>query len=215
MNGGASWTVSKHGVATWVYALDPADPAVLREAGARGRWLAERIEHLVGAMPPFAEPGPISVCTDSDAQEPAFIARCVRRMPNLLSFVRDHADVWSVSLDLLLQVELLSDQGWYAASVVRGAHALIYVETQHGVINEAKLEQGMAVWLSIDLDAELYAPQTFAAVRDNGRLAKRNGLRLTAFLQRVESELPARFLHVESQSFRDQAHRHGLSWRSR
>ena len=62
-------------------------------------------------------------------------------------------------------------------------------QCQEGTIDEATIERGEAVWLTITLDTELYAPRTYAAVGDNRRLAERNGPRLTAFLKRLETDL--------------------------
>jgi hypothetical protein len=207
MTSGASWTVTKD-VASWTFALDPADPAILRDPAARAGWLAERVDRLVKAMPPFALPGRIDVSTDSGG-DPALTIDDPERLPDLHPFVRGQHDVWVVNLDLVLQVELFDDRGWYPASFT-GGHATIHIEAENGIIDEARIETGDAVWLVITLDTELYAPRTYAAVTDNRPLAERNGARLSEFLQRMESDLPARFLYVESQSYRDQTHQHGF-----
>jgi hypothetical protein len=120
MTSSTSWTVTKD-VASWIYTLNPNDPATLRNSTARGQWLAAWLDRWVQAMPPFAQPGRIDVSTDSGGDAEFSIADG-KRMLELLDFVRAHADVWLVELDLELQVELCDAQGWYCAAF-RGGHA--------------------------------------------------------------------------------------------
>jgi hypothetical protein len=64
------------------------------------------------------------------------------------------------------------------------------------------------VWFSLDVD--IYASKTWGKSRDNAELARINGPRLTAFLQRFRDRLHARLEDLDAGSYKGQVNADGF-----
>jgi hypothetical protein len=64
------------------------------------------------------------------------------------------------------------------------------------------------IWISLDVD--IYASVTFGRSRDNAQLARINGPRLTAFLQRFRDRLQARLVELDAGSYKGQVNADGF-----
>jgi hypothetical protein len=84
--------------------------------------------------------------------------------------------------------------------ITRGAGFYVnFTLTESGALNTAIEDP---VYLRIVLYADPYAPISRGPVTDNAVLAAINGPRLTAFLERIERDVPAQLLEVDEEVYR-------------
>jgi hypothetical protein len=84
--------------------------------------------------------------------------------------------------------------------ITRGAGFYVnFALTESGALNTAMEDP---VYLRMVLYADPYAPVSRGPVKDNAVLAAINGPRLTAFLERIERDVPARLLEVDEEVYR-------------
>jgi hypothetical protein len=84
----------------------------------------------------------------------------------------------------------------------RGDDAFDFAGNDIARIGEAFSSQettDIDIWFSLDVD--IYASVTFGRSRDNARLARINGPRLTAFLRRLRDRLQARLVDLDAGSY--------------
>ncbi|WP_261249112.1 hypothetical protein [Laspinema olomoucense] len=65
------------------------------------------------------------------------------------------------------------------------------------------------IWFTLGLDVDIYAELSWGEQRDNTQLAQLNGPRLSAFLHRLEEDIPAEFLRLDAPDYKDIVDRYG------
>lgn len=115
----------------------------------------------------------------------------------LLDFVGKTDGVHYVYADLTLTC---LDQNLEPFEIERGGGFYVnFLLTESGALNTTEEEP---VYLRMVLNADPYAPISRGPVKDNQVLAAINGPRLTAFLERIERDVPAQLLEVDEEVYR-------------
>jgi hypothetical protein len=73
---------------------------------------------------------------------------------------------------------------------------------------EADRETDIEVWISLDVD--IYSPVTWGKSRENSELARINGPRLNAFLNRVRERLSARLVDIDAGDYKGHVNADGF-----
>jgi hypothetical protein len=115
----------------------------------------------------------------------------------LLDFVGKTDAVYYVYADLTLTCRNSSLEPF---EIERGGGLYVkFTLTDSGALNTAEEDP---VYLRMVLYADPYAPLSRGPVKENRVLASINGPRLTAFLERIERDVPAQLLEVDEEVYR-------------
>ncbi|MEQ9498460.1 MAG: hypothetical protein RIT81_16415 [Deltaproteobacteria bacterium] len=186
--------------ATWTYALHPESDATFRDGASRAEWLADVVARIAAAIPPFAVLISLDVSSDSAGEYVVDVSG--DRADVAIDYVRSDASVWNVHYDLGLCCEVDRDGAWEAVEL-RAARITLFVALDENGVDEKLIEKREAVAIIFTLNTDLFSATRLGSTPDNERVATHNAPRLAAFLRRLEDDVGARFLSVESQSYRE------------
>lgn len=194
--------------ARWTYSLVRATAplaATLADPLTRATWLSERCRALLDVITGLAQARRVEVITET-AGDDAFVTDLGAEAPDaLLRFLARTPD----TTELVLRLDLSCvDVAGAAFAIPNGAIVALHVELDAG--GQLDLRRASPIWMWFELDTDMYAPSAAAPRRDHRALAELNGPRLTAFLQRLEREMPAELLEIETRGDAGAAHRHGF-----
>jgi hypothetical protein len=123
----------------------------------------------------------------------------------LLDFVGKTDGIHYVYADLTLTCR---DKDLEPFEIVGGGGFYVdFALTESGALNTAMEDP---VYLRAVLNADPYAPISRGPVQDNRALAAINGPRLTAFLERIERDVPAQLIEVDEEVYRGAVGPHGF-----
>jgi hypothetical protein len=179
----------------WTYQVR-VDPHVLRTPAVRGPWLRDLVSRLVDAQRGFARVVSVDVNAQLADTEPLVSwSRGVPAKPPALSRV----DVWSVDLELALQVR------WQREPVeLHAARLVIWIETDQQGTPDPRADH--PVWISLTVNCNAYAGRVGTLTPEQ---IEGNHAALAHTLTRIDTQPDITFLHAESLSFADRVSRFG------
>lgn len=171
-------------------------PLDLREWDTRKRWLCDLMGRLPALLGDFAHPtrvhvaalgkgqgdrvfewgeqgGPAKLLAFLQAEKPALVQTYLD-----LSCVDRNLEPFEINLGAEFWIKMRVDE---SGSLYKDTDAPVYIR--------------------FDLNADIYAYWSFGDVQDNATLAALNGPRLTAFLERIEREVPAQLLGMDGERY--------------
>lgn len=178
----------------------------------RRNWIAEKIERLLDALENFAEVESITVDTRRRGEDTFVVEdwQAAVSRSELLDFLQKTDDVVHVNFDLMLHcVELDTDGEQKKLEINSGGGILFLVDLDDD--GNLDPESEAPIWFSFSLNVDIYAPLSSGPCEDNTELATLNGPRLSAFLHRLEDEIPGEFRGVEAPDYRKTGKRYGFS----
>jgi hypothetical protein len=187
----SSWRRGK-GLADWWFRTcerrDAGDvPPCPAGSEALSEWLAERIRRVIRVLPPFATVECLQIDT-RDGGENAYALKGSQRsiVGKFDQFTTHERGIVAARLTFALHC---IDSNERPFSIGNGAYvALQPTFDEHGNVDETA---GIDLWLTLNVD--IYSPRNPCPQRDNTRLATLNGPLLSAFIARLEAEVPCRF----------------------
>lgn len=200
MNGGRTWRFDSGGLVGWNYRpmarsdgrlvrLDLEDPEI------RTRWLCDLVSRLPALLAEFAYPTLVSVSTREREYACEIDWPDKEGPPALLAFLRQSE---TTTVHARLNLTCL-DRDVEPMEIAWGADFLVNIRlTDSGVLDPM---MDAPVYLRFDLNADIYAPRSFGDLPDNALLAGINGPRLTAFLERIERDVPTQFLDMDGERY--------------
>jgi hypothetical protein len=207
MSGDRVWTWDKGDVLVgWNYRpMRRSDGGLVRldlEAPeARRAWLRGLLARLPALLGDFACPAKSNVAgLEINEDTHWFDWRSKEGPAELLDLVGKADGVVHVETGLTLTC---LDRNLDPFEIERGGDIWVsFMLTEPGALNTAYFED--PVYLRVTLRADPYAPITRAPVddKDNRVLAAINGPRLTAFLERIERDVPAQLIEVDEEVYR-------------
>jgi hypothetical protein len=211
-----TWRVGS-GLIDWVYNLWESSETermkkLLADPVYRRNWIAEKIERLLYALENFAEVESITVDTRSRGEDTFVVDdwQGAASRSELLEFLQKTDDVVHVNFDLMLHcVELGTDGEQKKLEVKSGGTIFFVVELDDNGSLYTNSED--PIWFSFSLEVDIYAPLSWGRCRDNTELATLNGPRLSAFLHRLEDEIPGEFTGVDAPDYPNMVGRYGFS----
>jgi hypothetical protein len=173
-------------------------------------WIVERIERLLKALDNFARVEEVTIDTRSGGEETFALKdwQGEQSERQLIEELRTIDDAVNLDLTLNLQCQTLSHRGIPEELAIQsGGNLCIFVELD----DDGELETTTAnpIWFTLGLDVDIYAELSWGEQRDNTQLAQLNGPRLSAFLHRLEEDIPAEFLGVDAPDYPDIVERYG------
>lgn len=171
-------------------------PLDLQDTGVRRAWLCGLVSRLPELLGDFAHPDKVRVSTRDKGESACVIQwRDKESLSTLLAFLQQ-AEVTLVHayLDLDCLKEDLEP-----LVIPWGAELVINMWLDE--TGSLDLTSDAPVYLRFLLNADIYAPRSLGDIRDNAILAALNGPRLTAFLGRIERDVPAQFLDIDGESY--------------
>lgn len=207
-----TWRRGKN-LAEWNYnigELSNTGEEFLDEPVWRRQWTARKIELLLDALNDFAWIESLSVDT-LDGGENTWVAdnwHPQSSRSQLLYFLEREE---TTNINILLSLECTAPgrtrkqkELW----IESGANILVFVEPEVQAIWRKVPSYRMSLTLFLNVD--IYAPMTWAGIRDNTELSKLNQPRLSAFLERLEEELEAKFASVYAPDYADMVEKYGF-----
>lgn len=201
------------GLMVWTYNLC-IPPAIIEKLTLplyRRLWIVERIERLLKALDNFARVEDVAIDTRSGGEE-TFAIQDWQGEPSqrqLIEELKTIDDVVNLDLTLNLQCLTLSVLGIpEKLGIKSGGNISIFVELDDN--GELDTTTPSPIWLTFGLDVDIYAPLSWGEQRDNTNLAQLNGSRLSAFLHRLEEDIPGEFLGVDAPDYQDLVNRYGF-----
>lgn len=164
----------------------------------RRAWLRGLLAHLQALLGDFAYATESWVAAKGLGEDACEIDwRSKDGPPAILDFVGKtdgvgyvYADLTLTCLDETLEpLEIRGGGGFYVN----------FILTEDGALNTAEEDP---VYLRVVLNADPYAPISRGPVKDNRVLAAINGPRLTAFLDRIERDVPAQLMEIDEEKYR-------------
>lgn len=173
-------------------------------------WIVERIERLLKALDNFARVEDVAIATRTGGEE-TFAIQDWQGEPSqrqLIEKLKTIDDVVNLDLTLNLQCLTLSDRNIPEELAIKsGGNISIFVELDDD--GELDTTTPSPIWLNFGLDVDIYAPLSWGEQRDNTKLAQLNGSRLSAFLHRLEEDIPAKFLGLDAPDYPEIVTRYG------
>lgn len=171
-------------------------PLALQDPGVRRVWLCNLVSRLRDLLGDFAHLAEVSVSTRDRGEGACVIEwRDKESLSALLTFLQQ-AEVTLVHAYL----DLDCVNGDLEPLVIPwGAELKINMWVDE--TGSLDLTKDAPVYLRFLLNADIYAPRSQGDIRDNAILASINGPRLTAFLERIERDVPARLLDMDGESY--------------
>lgn len=168
-------------------------------------WLAERIRRVVRALPPFAALERLAVETRSGGENSCVLdgsqASILRRFKN---FAANEKGIVAARLTLTLHC---IDADGTPLTIKSGA--TVVLEPPFNEFGEV-VESDDGIDLRLTLNVDIYSPRNPCPQRDNTRLAALNGPLLSAFIARLEAEVPCRFDMASGDEYIDFMSRRGF-----
>jgi hypothetical protein len=167
-------------------------PIDLEASEIRHRWIQGFLARLPALLGNFGYATEVEVNTRSKGDR-AYVTdwRNSEGPSGLMTFIGQANDVGYVLVNLNLTCQ---GNDLEPIEIQRGA--AIWVDilvTDSGALNIA---QDHPVLLSVNLNADIYAPLSLGESRDNTLLAALNGPRLSSFLERFERDVPAELTEI-------------------
>lgn len=164
----------------------------------RRAWLRGLLARLPALLGDFAYPTEANVAVQRMGEDACLIDWRTKDGPaELLDFVGKTDGVHYVHAGLTLTC---LDRNLEPFEIARGAGLFVnFALTESGALNTAMEEP---VYLRVVLRADPYAPISRGPVENNRALAAINGPRLTAFLERIERDVPARLIEIDEAVYR-------------
>jgi hypothetical protein len=185
-----TWTW-KSGLVTWTFSV-PGQPHEDAKANLQRSTTA-----VLELVEPFARVSHVEVVTYERGDDAFKFGRDdLRRIGEAFSSQETVRRV-IVMLDLAVND---GTETWLAGA------ASIYLDRPSA--DEDVPEGAIEAWISLDVD--IYASVTWGKSRDNAQLARLNGPRLSAFLQRFRDRLHARLVEIDSGDYKDQVSADGF-----
>ncbi|MBD2766503.1 hypothetical protein IC235_01190 [Hymenobacter sp. BT664] len=175
---------------------------LLADAGYRRNWIAERIERLLDALGNFAAVQSLSINACRGGENTFVIDdwQGAASRAELLGFLQKTDDVYLIYIHLILHCEELGPDGERKKLEIKcGGSIQFGIDLDNnGSLNT---DDETPMYFALGLEVDIYAPLSWAECRDNTELATLNGPRLSAFLQRLEHQIPVEFIEVEASGY--------------
>lgn len=173
--------------------LSPLD---LESPETRRRWLCELVGRLPALLGDFAYPTRVHVNAQDKGDDACVIDWKDKDGPStLLTFLQQE-----LAREVLCHLNLTClDRGLEPMEITHGAALWINMWVDES--GSLDLTNDAPVYLRLELNADIYAPWSFGDVQDNALLAAINGPKLTAFLERVERDVPAQLLGMDGERY--------------
>ncbi|WP_254563806.1 hypothetical protein [Oscillatoria sp. HE19RPO] len=184
---------------------------LLTDPSIRRLWIVERIERLVKTLDDFARVEDVTVDTRSCGEETFVIEdwQGTQSRLKLRNWLTKTDDVVNIDFTLTLQCLTPGDRDIPEELAIKsGGNISIFVELDDD--GELDTTTPSPIWLTFGLDVDIYAPLSWGEQRDNTKLAQLNGSRLSAFLHRLEEDIPGEFLGVDAPDYQDLVNRYGF-----
>jgi hypothetical protein len=195
-----TWWFDSGGLVGWSYRpMARSDgqhvPLDLREWETRKRWLCELVGRLPALLGDFAHLGRVRATTRGGEDDCVIERSDQAGLTKLLGFLqRTEPIIVEASLDLVCL-----DRNLEPFEIPFGAELWINMRVDES--GSLYLMTDAPVYLRFDLNADIYAPQSFGDMPSNALLAAINGPRLAAFLERVERDVPAQLLGMDGERY--------------
>jgi hypothetical protein len=200
MGDGKTWRRDTGGLVGWSYRpMARSDgqliPLDLREWDTRKRWLSDVVGRLPTLLGDFAHMGKVRASSRGDEDDCVIDGRDQAGQARLLEFLQQteptcvHAYLELTCLDRNLEPFEINLGATLWINMLVDESGSLYLKTD------------APVYIRLDLNADIYAYWSFGDVQDNAFLAAINGPRLTAFLERIERDVPAQFLDMDGESY--------------
>src|SRR4051812_13257408 len=171
-------------------------PLDLQDPDVRRRWLCDLVSRLPDLLGDFAHPTEVRVSARGKGEGACVVDWRNKEGPStLLAFLQQAK---TTLVHVYLDLDCLN----------RDLEPLVIPDGAELVINmwldeagSLDLKSDAPVYLRFLLNADIYAPRSFGDMPDNAFLAGLNGPRLTAFLERIERDVPAQFLDMDGERY--------------
>jgi hypothetical protein len=174
-------------LAVWAFVLPRADGESFQSA------LKRHTATALAALRPFARVERVEWVTASHGEDAAVLCpQGELDMREVDSVFERLTDVIEVSAWLDLRCVSSRGEGF----VVRQGGSLRVILVESEVAGGAERLQ-----LELSLDADLYSPRTYGAIRENARLAAANGPRLSEFLRAARDRMGGTIREIEAASY--------------
>ncbi|MBC6481392.1 MAG: hypothetical protein EBE86_011165 [Hormoscilla sp. GUM202] len=202
------------GLIDWTYNLADRHHQIkqlLADGYQRRIWIADKIERLLDALGNFALVQDVTVDTWSGGEDSLAIASwqgAASRL-RLVDFLQKTDEVVNIDFTLTLQCATPKTNGKLKElQIESGGSIFFFIELE----DEGKLDLNTdtPIWLTFSLDVDIHAPISWGPVRDNTQNARLNGSRLSAFLHRLEQDIPAEFIGVDAPDYQGMVDRYGF-----
>lgn len=180
-------------------------PLDLREWDTRKRWLCDLVGRLPALMGDFAYLGRVRATSRGREDDCEIDGRDQAGQTRLLEFLQQ-----TEPIEVLAYLELTClDRDLEPFEINLGADLWINMWVDES--GSLDLTMDAPVYLRFVLNADIYAYRSFGDVQDNAFLAALNGPRLTAFLERLERDVPAQLLDMDGERYRGLVGPHGFT----
>jgi hypothetical protein len=171
-------------------------PLELNDPQARRRWLCDLVDRLPALLGDFGSLTEVRVNALGKGEGACMIDWRNREGPPTLAAFLQRETIETVETHLNLTC---LDRDLKPLEIEHGADLWIKIRlTESGALDHWT---DAPVYLRLELNADIYAPQSLGEVRDNALLAALNGPRLTNFLERIESDVPAQLLEMDGERY--------------
>jgi hypothetical protein len=200
MNDRKTWIRDTGGLVSWSYQPVARSngrfvPLDLREWGTRKRWVCDLVGRLPALLGDFAHLGKVHATSWGSGDDCEVDGRDQAGQTRLLEFLQQTEPI-EVQADLELTC---LDRNLEPFEINLGATLWINMWVDES--GSLYLTKDAPVYLRFVLNADIYAYWSFGDVQDNAFLAALNGPRLTAFLERIETDVPAQFLDMDGERY--------------
>jgi hypothetical protein len=170
-------------------------PLDLREWDTRKRWLCDLVGRMPALLGDFAYLGRVRATSRGSGDDCEINGRDQAGQTRLLEFLQQ-----TEPIEVLAYLELTClDRNLEPFEINLGAELRINMRVDES--GSLDLTMDAPVYIRLDLNADIYAYWSFGDVQDNAFLAALNGPRLTAFLERIERDVPAQFLDMDGERY--------------
>lgn len=171
-------------------------PLDLQDGDTRRRWLCDLVSRLPVLLGDFAHIDMVRVSARGKGEDACVVNWRDKEGPTTLLAFLQQAETVRVVAHLNLSC---LDKDLEPMKIVHGAELWINMRIDES--GSLYLQSDAPVYIRFDLNADIYAPQTFGDMPANSLLAGLNGPRLTSFLERIERDVPAQFLGMDGESY--------------
>lgn len=200
MDDARTWRL-EDGAATWrfrpVFSADGASSHPLASTRAQKQWLRGLLTRLPALLGDLGTPRAIEISTESAGedtfhsalQEPRDVARMQR-------FVDAADDIHDVRVDVILKVVSAANEPF---EIDDGAEiVVVFKRNANGSIDLSRRDP---VSFRLSLGADVHAPLSWGASRDNRVVASLNEPRLRGALERIVHEIPAELMDIDAPDY--------------